>query len=749
MDFFETMAQVSGVVLNDVQKEAVRCTDGPLLLLASPGSGKTTTLNMKIGYLLLEKHVSPERILAITFSKAAARDMSDRFERFFSTLTNERIHFSTIHSLAYRIVREHFYQTGKQFRLIEGTNDMQWNKKMIIRNLFTEKRKTQPTEDEMDELLAYISFVKNRMLTGDALKKASCSLTDAAELYERYETFKQQDGIHVLLDFDDMLTYCYDILCNDEAIRTAYQQRFTYVLTDEGQDNSVIQHEIVRILAEPHQNLCIVADDDQSIFSWRGADVSKLLSFPKQYPNAKVLTMAQNYRSTKEITDVANRFIQRNHKRFDKKMFTENAQGKAPIIRNMRRHTLQLNYIVEEIQTAENPGDIAVLYRNNTSAIRLVDALEKQQVPFYMKEVDVKFFRHFIVEDILNFMRLSFNDKRADLLERIYPKMNAYIKKTQMNALLAKDDRHTSVFDQLACNVHAPYQEQALRKAKKHIRALKDMQPKEAIQLIRNDLGYEKSVKRTAEHLKLNEERLLGIMTQLEYIAEGLPDCTAFAHRLKRLEDIMKTSSTKRPGVVTLSTFHSAKGLEYDRVYMIDLVDGIIPAADDIKAFKDGRDDQIEEAVRLFYVGMTRAKTHLELLTYEQNNEEQTKPSVFLDDVKNILKGEKVAETFVFDEPKVERKSVVTNKAYQQKKKVRDLPEDAITDRRELSRGTEVIHRLYHKGYVKTMNADEIELVFEQHGTKRFMLDHCLQNGLLRRVGGKHSGSTRNRSSNI
>lgn len=734
MDFFETMERVTGVDLNDVQRKAVRCADGPLLLLASPGSGKTTTLNMKIGYLLLEKKIAPQRILAMTFSKAAARDMSERFERFFGTLTQERIHFSTIHSLAYQIVRQYFYKTGRQFRLIEGTKDMQWNKKIILRNLFTEKRKTQPTEDEMDELFTYISYVKNRMLEGDRLKEAPCSLTDAAEILASYEEFKRRDGVNVLVDFDDMLTYCYEILRDDEAIRTHYQQQFEYVLTDEGQDNSVIQHEIVRILAAPHNNLCIVADDDQSIFSWRGSDVEKLLEFPKVYPDAVVLTMAQNYRSTKEITDVADHFIKRNKKRYDKKMFTENGHGRKPIIHNMRRYTLQLNYVVEEIERAQEAGDIAVLYRNNTSAIRLVDALEKHQIPFYMKEVDVKFFRHFIIEDILNFMRLTFNDKRADILERIYPKMNAYIKKAQITQLLSKNDRTTSVFDQLATNVHAPYQEQALRKAKKKIRTLKDLPPKDAIQMIRQDLGYEKSLQRTAEHLKLNEDRLLGIVTQLEYIAEGLPDLTAFAKRLKRLEEIMRQSSEKRPGVVTLSTFHSAKGLEFDRVYMIDLIDGIIPAPDDIKEYKDGNEAKMEEAVRLFYVGMTRAKTRLELLTYEQNNEEKTAPSVFLDDVKAILQGEKVRD-FDFKEPAVERKAVVTNKSYQQNKVARDIPENAITERSDLHRGMEIEHHLYSKGYIKRIHDNEIELVFEHYGTKQFMIDFCLQKGMLRRVG--------------
>lgn len=735
MNFFETMERVTGVCLNDVQREAVRCANGPLLLLASPGSGKTTTLNMKIGYLLLEQHVAPQKILAMTFSKAAARDMSERFERFFGTLTPERIHFSTIHSLAYKIVREYFYKTGRQFRLIEGTRDLQWNKKPILRNLFVEKRKTQPTEDEMDELFTYISYVKNRMLDGERLSEAPCSLTDAAEIFARYEEFKRRDGINVLVDFDDMLTYCYEALRDDDDIRTRYQQQFEYVLTDEGQDNSVIQHEIVRLLAAPHNNLCIVADDDQSIFSWRGSDVDKLLEFPKVYANATVLTMAQNYRSTKEITDVADQFIKRNKKRYDKKMFTDNGHGRKPIIHNMRRYTLQLNYVVEEIERAEDSGDIAVLYRNNTSAIRLVDALEKHSIPFYMKEVDVKFFRHFIIEDVLNFMRLSFNDKRADILERVYPKMNAYIKKAQMTQLLSKNDRTTSVFDQLATNVHAPYQEQALRKAKKKIRTLKDLPPKEAIQLIRDELGYDKSLQRTAEHLKLNEDRLLGIVTQLQYIAEGLPDLTAFANRLKRLEEIMRQSSEKRAGVVTLSTFHSAKGLEFDRVYMIDLVDCVIPAPDDIKDYKEGHEAKMEEAVRLFYVGMTRAKTRLELLTYEQNNEEKTTPSVFLDDVKAILQGEKIPD-FDFKEPAPERKAVVTNKAYQQKKVARDIPDDAITKRSDLHRGMEVEHHLYSKGYIKRVSGDEIELVFDHYGTKQFMIDFCLQKGLLRHVQG-------------
>lgn len=736
MNFFERMKQLTGVSLNDVQKQAVRFHEGPLLLLASPGSGKTTTLNMKIGYLMLVKKVPAARILAITFSKASARDMEERFEQFFGSLTNERVAFSTIHSFAYKVVREYFYKKRIDYTLIEGNVSENLHKKIILRNLFSEHVKQAPTEDEMDELVTYISFVKNRMIaTDEALKKVNCSIGSASKIFRAYEDFKKQNANHVLLDFDDMLTYCLDILQRDEEIRTKYQQLYAYVLTDESQDNSVVQHEIVSILAAPQNNLCVVADDDQSIFMWRGADVTKLLSFQQTYPNAKVLTMAQNYRSTPEIVDLANTFIKRNRNRYDKKMFTENPKGEPITIHNMRRYDLQLNYVVQEIQKASNPKEVVILYRNNASAIRLIDLLEKKDIPFYMKDVDVKFFKHWIVEDILNFMRLSYNDRRADILEKIYTKMNAYIKKAQMQVLL-RDGEEGSCFDRLQKNLHAPYQEQALRKAKKNIQKMNTLPPDEAIQLIRRDLGYDKTLKNRAEHLGFNEENLLSIVSQLEHIAEGLPTLEAFAKRLKELEEIMKTSRfNKNENVATLSTMHSSKGLEFDTVYMLDLVDGVIPSKDDVKSYKAGDVEKMEEAVRLFYVGMTRARKHLELLTYNQKDEETTSPSAFLEDIKKILLGEEVGELQLSDAIEKNEnkrpKEIITNKKFQ-KKAVRELPKDAIQQRQDLQRGVKVLHQVYEQGYIKRVTEEEIEIVFDHYGSKKFMVEYCLTNGMLR-----------------
>lgn len=716
MNFFDKMQQHTGVSLNDVQKQAVRYSDGPLLLLASPGSGKTTTLNMKIGYLLLVKKIPARAILAITFSKASAQDMAQRFDQFFGKLTHEKVHFSTIHSFAFQVVREYFAKQRINFQLVEGGNDVPLHKKIILRNIFTEIKDTNPTEDEMDELLTYISYVKNRMLSSKQLSTVKSSISGIADMYKAYEQFKTQNPQYPLLDFDDMLTYCLRILQDDEQIRTKYQRRFEYILTDESQDNSVIQHEIITILAKPQNNLCVVADDDQSIFMWRGSDVQKLLEFEKNYPQAKILTMTQNYRSTPEIVKIANDFIKRNPKRYTKEMFTENPSGESIEIHNMQRYELQLNYIIQEIEKSSNPKETAILYRNNSSAIRLVDKLNKAGLPFYMKDVDLKFFRHWIVEDIINFMRLSYNDSRVDILEKVHTKMNAYITKKQMMYLKNNNDK-TSVFDQLQTVRHADYQEQALNKTKKLIKKINILDPEEAIKIIRKNLGYEKSIRNTAEHLGFNEEGLLGILNQLEHIAVGIPNLEAFARRLKELEEIMKTSwSNKGRDVVTLSTLHSAKGLEYDNVYMIDLVDGIIPSKDDLKQQDEDNSEPIEEAARLFYVGMTRARKHLELLTYHLKDDEHVEESQFLKQVRRLVKGKELVKKEV---------------GYLKSKPSRDIPVNAITKKEDLQLNSYVEHHVFGKGEIRELSGQAIGVEFESVGYKKFMIDICLKQGFL------------------
>lgn len=729
MEFFERMEKQTSIRLNNVQKQAVLHTDGPLLLLASPGSGKTTTLNMKIGYLLLEKKVKADKIMAITFSKASAQDMSERFDRFFSGLTNEKVHFSTIHSFAFQVVREWLRKNRKDFQLIEGNISEEelkkgWDgpnvplhKKFILKKLYEDMNGAQISEDEMDELMSYISFVKNRMVEGKKLDRVSVDVKNAASIYQAYEQFKKKDPDRLLLDFDDMLTYGHQILLDDAEILTKYQQQFEYLLTDESQDNSLVQHEIVELLAKPQNNLCVVADDDQSIFMWRGSDVTKLLQFEKTYANATVMTMSQNYRSSQDIVKASNQFIKRNKNRYTKEMFTENAASQPIEIKNMRNYEEQLDYVTEEIKKSRGAEEIAVLYRNNSSAVPLADKLNKAGIDFYMKDIDAKFFKHWIVEDMLNFMRFSYNDRRVDILERIHTKFNAYISKKQI-FFLRKNHKQGSVFDTLSGTDLPDYQHKNIQQAKKRFKDINSMQPDKAIRTIRENLGYDRAITKMAEKFGFNLEHLMGILDTLEKIAEGLGSLKRFADRLKELEKLIQTSKyNKNKSPLTLTTFHSAKGLEYDKVYMIDLINGIIPSKDDMETYRNQETGPMEEAVRLFYVGMTRARNSLELLTYNYKGNERVTESIFVMNVRRIV------------QPAGEGTTV-----RKRKRPTPDLSDENLLRLDEMELGKAVIHRKFGPGVIKEYGGDQIGILFEEAGYKELLLEVCLENGLLRKM---------------
>ncbi|MEH7385699.1 ATP-dependent helicase, partial [Bacillus sp. JJ1521] len=421
-NFFNQKKEQFGVQLNDVQKKAVLHTKGPLLLLASPGSGKTTTTIMRIGYLIEEEGVETSRIKAISFSRASASDMKERFTRFFPEHPKDSVDFSTIHSLAFQIVRDYFYKQKVTYQLIEGNLDGGPNKKLLLRKIFKAMNGENITEEQLEELTTYISYIKNKLIPRDEWESIDCDIPFVEAIFEEYEKIKNANPSNLLLDYDDMLTIANEVFMKDEMILRKYQNRYDYILTDESQDTSHVQHAIIEKLVKSHQNLYVVADDDQSIYSWRGAEPKYLLDFKKVYPEAVILKMEQNYRSSKDVVDVANRFIKRNKDRYDKNMFTENPAHKPIDIKQFEDYRIQSKYVVQEIDTVERKKDVAILYRNNSSSIMLINALDRNQIPFYIKDSDNRFFSHWVVKDILNFMRMTFTDKRVDIFEQIYTK---------------------------------------------------------------------------------------------------------------------------------------------------------------------------------------------------------------------------------------------------------------------------------------------------------------------------------------
>jgi DNA helicase-2/ATP-dependent DNA helicase PcrA len=750
--FFVRKQEEIGVSLNAVQKQAVLRTDGALLLLASPGSGKTTTIIMRIGYLIEVKDVSPARVKAITFSRASANDMKERFKRFFPDYPDDCVAFSTIHSLAFEMMRDYFRKKRVAYRLIEGDiapgevgsgepDKLPLHKKLILRELYHRIVGSLITDDQMDELTTYISFIKNKLIPPQQWSQVKCDVPEAERILHEYETFKRTGADKLLIDYDDMLVIGNEALERDRELLTSYQRRYDYVLTDESQDTSLVQHAIVEKLVRAHGNLCVVADDDQSIYGWRAAEPQYLLDFKRHYPRAAILKMTQNYRSSRNIVDIANRFIKRNQNRYDKNMFTANRSDRPIVLKSLSDYRFQAKYIAEKIAGIEQLREVAVLYRNNASSISLMNVFDRIGIPFYMKDGDNRFFSHWVVEDVLNFMRMAYTDKRAELFESIHTKCIGYVTKLQMAAIkgLANNE---SVFDNLLRFAEPQeYQRKLLQDAKDTFRQLRAMPPQQAIRAIRGKLGYEKALERLCERLGFRKEYLIGIVNTLEDIAEGLDTLEQFAARLKDLEAAMRSSRrNKTENAVTLSTLHSAKGLEFERVYMIDLIEGVIPSNDDVKKFDNGDTAPMEEAVRLFYVGMTRAKSHLELLSYRIRDGGQTKESRFMSHVRHLQSGPRQAAANPASASATAAGREVRKPAAAPEAK-RAKPVKKNTAKAELNpeekqllariRETGSAHHLkFGQGEVVHLDEATIHIRFEG-GVKKLLVAACLKTGLL------------------
>lgn len=714
-DFFEKKRLELGVSLNKVQKQAVLHTEGPLLLLASPGSGKTTTTIMRIGYLIEEKGVTPSRIKAVTFSRASASDMRDRFKRFFPNQSGNSVDFSTIHSLAFEVVREFFGKRKVSYQIIEGNNDLAgpFQKKQILKNLFKKCNNETISEDQYEDLTTYISFIKNKLVPVRDWGKVKCDVPNAQRILTEYEQVKKRNRF---VDFDDMLTIANKAFETDADLLKKYQQRYDYILTDESQDTSLVQHAIIEKLVKPHQNLYVVADDDQSIYGWRAAEPQYLLNFKQVYPNAVILMMEQNYRSSKEIVEAANQFIKQNKQRYDKNMFTENPPNKPIAIKILADFRFQAKYVAGEISKLQNYRDAAVLFRNKSSSILLVNEFNRAGIPFYIKDYDNRFFSHWVVKDILNFMRMSFTDKRPDILEQIHTKLDLYITKEQL-VELKRLNHNRSIFDQLL-KISDSYRAKQIKECQQTFQMMRGMSPLAAITTIRGALGYDKAIDKMAQNLNFNKEKLMGILFTLEAIAAPLKTMEEFAKRLTHLEAAINASKFKRgENVVTFSTLHSSKGLEFKNVYMVDLIQGVIPSDEDLK----GPDDLLEEAVRLFYVGMTRAESNLELLSYKKQFGHRVQPSQFVYDVKRIVA------------PPIQTKKKQSLQKDEQDRPIIPINPNAIKRVEDLKIGSQIKHRVFGRGEILQIDQEYLEIQF-QRGPKKLSRIMCLEMGLLEPV---------------
>lgn len=630
--FLEMLSQNCGIQLTEKQKAAVLHKDGPALVLAVPGAGKTTVLLARTANLIINHKVNAAAILSITFSRASALDMRNRYYNFFSDFTSIGANFSTIHSFSYELIRKYSIMNNISYKIIEEGGS-KGSKRDILRELFKEFNGESIDDDALEDLINAIGYVKNMMLKEDELKEFSSSLDikHFIEIYENYEKIKKANNY---IDYDDMLTLAYDILQEDEELLQRYRSLYEYIQIDEGQDTSKIQHKLIELIANPKNNVFIVADDDQSIYSFRGAYPKFLLDFDRMYKETKKYFIDQNFRSTPEIVALANRFIKTNSERFNKEMNTANPPGEGVNLVKVKDELQEVDYIIKELASASNK-ESAILYRNNMAAIKLADELSRRGVSFYIRDYNKFFFKHFIIQDIRSFIMFTLDNRDIESFTRIYYRINSFIAKDSLQLLTSKAKGDKDLFDLAESLMDlSSNQRGAMARLRKIFAFLKLKSPVEFIDYIEKELGYTKYLKDNCANIGYSYESLKVILSNLKSLAARCSSFAAFLVRLEELEKVLEESKLKKgKSNLTLSTIHSSKGLEFENVFLIDLIENIMPTRSSIDNNELGNIQELEEERRLMYVALTRAKQRLHIIVMESKNEEKVKPSRFIDEI--------------------------------------------------------------------------------------------------------------------
>ncbi|QNU65405.1 ATP-dependent helicase [Ruminiclostridium herbifermentans] len=640
MDFFETIKIRHNIKLNEQQKQAVLHKEGPALVLAGPGSGKTTVITARAACLIQNSGVRPDNILTLTFNKAAQLEMERRFQRLYGNEINGKVHFSTLHSFCNNVVRKYEALKGQRLKRIEG-NDNDINKKQLLKTLYLEINNSKINDDELESLINEIGFVKNKMIKN--IDGGIFSTNKFSQVFKAYEEYKRKN---LYIDFDDMLTYAYSILIKCPEILNYYKNKYTYIQVDEGQDLSKIQFEVLNLLIKGNNNFFIVADDDQSIYGFRGAEPQYILDIRKQFSNCSIYNLETNYRSSKNIVELSSKFIKLNENRFDKNHTTFNKEKCDPIIINAKNEHEQLKIIIDKVKetlSRREDKEIAILYRNNLSSIIIADAFLRQQIPFKIKQNSLLFFKHWLVKDVVAFLMFALDQHDKEAFSKIYYRMNRYISKTMIECSINADNSGMSVIDCIINNADLKqFQINALQLLKVEFNSLSRMKPWEALEYIKNDFNYLESVKGYCELVGLSFEYLNRLFGILQGLSVGCQTIASFLVRLQELEQIFDGTiavDANKKSSITLSTLHSSKGLEYDCVFMIDLINSEIPGEKALEQNSEGKNKaMLEEERRLFYVGMTRARNTLYLIYPMQINNEIAMRSIFINEVLYFLK---------------------------------------------------------------------------------------------------------------
>lgn len=744
--------------LNPQQREAVQTINGNILLLATPGSGKTTVLVTRLGYMICCKGIDPANILTMTYTRAATKDMKERFASFFGEEAAEKLQFRTINGVSAKIIQAASSLRGeKSFTLQADESALT----LLIRQIYQTLNEEYAEDSVVKEIKTEISYIKNMMLTEEEIDAFQSDIKHLPDIYRQYRAVLRRQ---CLMDYDDQMVYALSILRKMPSILNQFQNQFQYVCVDEAQDTSKIQHEIIKILAEKCGNLFMVGDEDQSIYGFRAAYPEALLNFGSDHPGARVLLMEENYRSTPEIIDLANRFISRNESRHEKTIHPTRDNGNPIHVIHCKDREAQFMLLLEMGKNCEK--ETAILFRNNDSALPLIDLFEKNGICYNCRNIDEVFFTHRVVTDILDIIQLAYDPNDSERFMRLYYKFGVPIsKKSATEAVRRSTGSGKPILEEL---LHIPdikgFVQDAVRDLIEYLPEIRKDSAETAIHRIWEALHYGRYV----ESNGLDG----GKYFILRLLAKDIPTASAFKEKLDELRRTISSHVNSNENKLILSTIHSSKGLEYERVFLLDMIDGVIPSKVESAIQTTDEWKIYEEERRLYYVAMTRAKNDLYLFRFpaassfiEESCDDLPVPVCEEDDIFASLQTPQIGKSYTdkewgkgeieaqfddlfhirfrngtlrrmrLDEMILRRdKSATDQQRPAKKKKQPTMLRSGISSSYAMKRitvGSTVRHKAFGLGTVQKIDGGIAAIRFRNGDTKKLLLQACISKGLL------------------
>ncbi len=606
---------------NKAQAEAISHHNGPMLVLAGPGSGKTHVITNRIEFLIKEHRVRPEEILVITFTKYAANEMRDRFFRNYKSKIP--VTFGTFHGIFYGILKW-AYNIGSQNILSEE------EKYKLIDEIISATNMEEFIDVDMDEeedfitnISKEISIVKNEGLDIHSYESKECPNATFKMIYEEYEMQRKK---HRKIDFDDMIVQCHKLFVTNPKVLQQWQNKFKYILIDEFQDINQMQFDTIKLLGKPNDNIFAVGDDDQSIYRFRGAKPEIMLSFNVVYPTAKMINLDMNYRSTTAIIQASQKVIKQNQTRYNKSVKPIKKDGDVVHVQEVKNPLEEAEYVLNEIHKLNQLGvsnrEIAVLFRTNLDARVIAGKMIECGVPFRMKEQLPNIYEHFIAKNIISYIELVQGSRLRKTFLSIMNRPNRYIAR---DAIV--NDREITFESLRTFYVDKEWMQDRIDQFELDLRIMKNMTPFAMIEYLRKKVGYDDFLKEYAEYRKMNIQDLKEVLEEIQENAKTFKNLEEWMDYIQDYSLKLKQQMNRSEGnanAVSFHTMHGSKGLEFSYVFLIECNEGITPSK------KAKLVDEIEEERRMFYVAMTRAKEKLTLIYPKQKHGKDLHPSRFV-----------------------------------------------------------------------------------------------------------------------